>query len=182
TGPRLAPDGSAVAFKRSAAATPGRRHRGTAADRADEVTRLRILPLSPDGKPAGAPWAIRTRKDRSVGEVAWSPRGDTLALTIEVDPPRFLVGSEPTGDDAPVARRITTLDFRWDEEGYLDRWSHLHVVDVRRGARPEQITEGDFGVAHIAWSPDGKSVAFASNRRLDRDLEPWQSIWTVPAN
>jgi dipeptidyl aminopeptidase/acylaminoacyl peptidase len=179
TGPRLAPDGSAVAFKRSAAATPGRRHRGTAADRADEVTRLRILPISPDGKPAGAPWAIRTPKDRSVGEVAWSPEGERLALTMEVDPPRFLVGKEPSGEDAPLARRITSIDFRWDEEGYLDRWSHLHVVDVRRGARPTQVTEGDFGVAHVAWSPNGKSVAFASNRRPDRDLEPWQSIWTV---
>jgi dipeptidyl aminopeptidase/acylaminoacyl peptidase len=182
TGPRLAPDGSAVAFKRSAAARPGRRHRGTAADRTDEVTRLRILPLSRDGTPAAAPWVIRTPAERSVGEVAWSPAGDQLALTIEVDPPRFLVGREPTGDDAPVARRLTTLDFRWDEEGYLDRWSHLHVVDARRGARPEQVTEGDYGVAHLAWSPDGRAIAFASNRRADRDLEPWQSIWTLPVD
>jgi dipeptidyl aminopeptidase/acylaminoacyl peptidase len=179
TGPRLAPDGSAVAFKRSAAATPGRRHRSTAADRTEEVTRLRILPLAPDGAPAAAPWAIRTPRERSVGEVAWSPAGDRLALTIEVDPPRLLVGTPPTGDDAPVARRLTTLDFRWDEEGYLDRWSHLHVVDARRGATPRQVTEGDWGVAHVAWSPDGKGIAFAANRRADRDLEPWQSIWTV---
>ena len=182
TGPRLAPDGSAVAFRRSAAATPGRRHRGTRTDPTDEITRLRILRLAPDGKPAGAPWVIRTPKDRSVGEVAWSPDSERLALTMEVDPPRFLVGKEPSGDDAPLARRITSLDFRWDEEGYLDRWSHLHVVDVLRGAHPAQITAGDYGVAHIAWSPDGKSVAFASARRPDRDLEPWQSIWTVAAN
>jgi dipeptidyl aminopeptidase/acylaminoacyl peptidase len=181
-GPRLAPDGSAIAFKRSAAATPGRRHRGTAADRTDEVTRLRILPLARDGSPAGAPWAIRTAKDRSVGEVAWSPSGDRLALTIEVDPPRFIIGKEPTGDDAPLARRLRTLDFRWDEEGWLDRWSHLHVVEPRGGAKPEQVTAGDWGVAHIAWSPDGRSVAFDSLRRPDRDLEPWASVWTVPVD
>src|SRR5687767_9174666 len=81
TGPRVAPDGSAVAFRRLAAASPGRRHRGTTADPADEVSRLRILRLSPDGSPVGAPWAIRTPKDRSVGEVAWSPDGKRLALT-----------------------------------------------------------------------------------------------------
>src|SRR5215212_2137378 len=180
TGPRLAPDGTAVAFRRSAAASPGRRHRGTREDRTDEVTRLRILPLGPSGRPASAPWAIRTPRNRSVGEVAWSPDGRRLALTIEVDPPRFLVGKEPAGDDAPVARRITTLDFRWDEEGYLDRWSHLHVVAARRGAEPEQFTRGDYGVSQLAWSPDGREVAFATNRRADRDLEPWSSIWTVP--
>lgn len=179
TGPRLAPDGSAVAFKRSAAATPGRRHRGTAADRTDEISRLRVLRLSPDGRPAASPWAVRTPRNRSVGEVAWAPTADRLALTIEVDPPRLLVGKEPIGDDAPLARRLTTIDFRWDEEGYLDRWSHLHVVDAVRGARPEQITSGDYGVAHIAWSPDGKTVAFDSVRRPDRDLEPWASVWTV---
>ena len=43
TGPRLAPDGSAVAFRRSAAAAPGKRHRGTSADPADEIARLRVL-------------------------------------------------------------------------------------------------------------------------------------------
>src|SRR5687767_4138350 len=80
TAPRIAPDGSAVAFRRSAAATPGRRHRGTSADRQDQVARLRILPLSPDGAPAGIPWAVRTPRDRSVGEVAWSPDGSRLAL------------------------------------------------------------------------------------------------------
>jgi dipeptidyl aminopeptidase/acylaminoacyl peptidase len=179
TGPRVAPDGSAVAFRRSAAASPGRRRRGTRVDPADEVSRLRILHLSSDGTPAGAPRAIRTPKDRSVGEVAWSPKGDRLAITMEVDPPRFLVGREPVGDDAPVARRIARMDWRWDEEGFLDRWSHLHVVDAKRGAQPRQVTRGDWGVSKLAWSPDGKSVAFVADPRPDADVVPRESIWTV---
>src|SRR6185312_11098119 len=84
TSPRLAPDGSAVAFRRSPAASPGRKHRGTTEDPQEEVA-----------------------------------------------PPRFLVGPPPAGDDAPTARRITRIDWMWDEEGTLDRWSHLHVVDAR---------------------------------------------------
>ena len=179
TGPRVAPDGLAVAFRRSPAASPGRRHRGTKVDPADEVSRLRILQLSPKATAAGTPWAIRTPKDRSVSEVAWSPTGDRLAITMEVDPARFLVGPEPVGDDAPLARRITRIDWRWDEEGHTDRWSHLHVVDVQRGARPRQVTEGDWGVSKIAWSPDGRSVAFVSDQRPDADIRPIDSIWTV---
>lgn len=179
TGPRIAPDGSAVAFRRSPAAAPGRRHRGTPEDRADEISRLRILRLDAEGKPSGTPWAIRTPRERSVGEVAWSPHGDRLAITMEVDPPRFIVGAEPVGDDAPTARRITRIDWRWDEAGYLDRWSHLHVVEARREATPRRVTAGDWGVSKIAWSPDGRTVAFVSDQRPDADLRPIDSVWTV---
>src|SRR5262245_23319407 len=49
TAPRLAPDGSAIAFRRSPAPIPGRRHKGTKVDRQDEVARMRILKLGPDG-------------------------------------------------------------------------------------------------------------------------------------
>jgi dipeptidyl aminopeptidase/acylaminoacyl peptidase len=179
TGPRLAPDGSAVAFRRSPAAVPGRRHRGTTEDRRDQVARLRVLPLGPDGAPAATPWAVRAPRDRSIGEVAWSPDATRLALTIEVDPPRFLVGPTPRGDDAPTARRITRLDWQWDEEGALDRWAHLHVVEGRRGAVARQVTTGDWGVSKIAWSPNGRAVAFVSDQRPDADLRPRGSIWTI---
>ena len=182
TGPRIAPDGSAVAFRRSPAPVPGRRHRGTTEDRQDQVSRLRVLPLGADGSPAGAAWAVRTPRERSVGEVAWAPGADGLAITLEVDPPRFLVGPEPRGEDAPTARQITRLDWQWDDEGPLDRWSHVHVVDAQRGAEPRQLTSGDWGASKLAWSPDGRSIAFAADRRPDADLLPRTSIWTIDAD
>ncbi|HTK43949.1 MAG TPA: prolyl oligopeptidase family serine peptidase [Patescibacteria group bacterium] len=179
TGPRLAPDGSAVAFRRSPAAAPGRKHRGTTEDPQEQIARLRVLPLNRDGAPSGQPWPVRTPRDRSVGEVAWSADGTRLALTVEVDPPRFLVGPPPAGDDAPTARRITRIDWMWDEEGTVDRWSHLHVVDARRGAVPRQVTAGDWGVSKIAWSPDRRTVAFTADQRPEADTVPRTSIWSV---
>ncbi len=176
TTPRIAPDGASVAFKRTGVA--GRRPAASkAAGADDESPKLCILPLASGGQP-GRPWSIRTPKDRSVGEVAWSPDGGRLALTLDVDPPRFIVGRERSGEE-PVARRITRLDWRYDEIGSLDRWAHVHVVEARAGARPRQVTAGDWGVEHIAWSPDGTTIAFASDPRPTVDLDPRRSIWTV---
>ena len=182
TFPRVAPDGSAVAFKRApATACPERRAReGSAVPRReeDDATHLFILPLRRDARP-GTEWAVNTPAHRSVGDVAWSPDGRRLALTIEAGPPRLFVGPEPAAGTAPLARRITRLDWRWDEQGFLDRRSHVHVVERRRQARPRQLTAGDYDAAHLAWAPDGQSIAFDADPRPDADLVPRRSIWRV---
>jgi dipeptidyl aminopeptidase/acylaminoacyl peptidase len=138
------------------------------------------VPISTSLRP-GTPWTVRAPKGRSIGEVAWSPDGTRLALAMEVDPPRFLVGPTPRVAEQPTARRITRLDWQWDEAGPLDRWAHVHVVDARRGATPRQLTRGDWGAAKLAWSSDGRRIAFAADRRPDADLLPKTSIWTVDA-
>ncbi len=167
--PRIAPDGGAVAFKRTHG-SPGR-------GKPTPDAQLLVLPLNVDGRP-GRPWPVRIPKDRA-GEFAWSPDGDRLALTIDVDPPRFLVGPTPGPDETPTARRVTRLDWQWDEVGPIDRWAHVHVVGARRGARPRQLTSGNWGASKIAWSPDGRSIAFVADRRADADLLPKPSIWVI---
>jgi dipeptidyl aminopeptidase/acylaminoacyl peptidase len=182
TWPRISPDGSSVAFKRTPAATRGRARRGPAEDPGEQIARLRVLALAADGTPARTPWHVRTPKDRSIGELAWSPDGTRLGFTMDVDPPRFIVGEAPTGDDAPIARRITRIDWRYDEAGHLDRWAHLHVVDARRGASSRQLTSGEWSAGHIAWSPDGSQIAFDADPRPDADVHPRRTIWTITAD
>jgi len=176
--PRIAPDGSAVAFRRTLAPARLREltERSSGADA--DTARLRIVQLRDDGK-AAKPWAIRTPRERSVGEIAWAPDGKRLALTLDVDPPRFVEGPEPRAGESVLARRIRRIDWRLDEVGYVDRWAHLHVVDARSGATPRQLTAGDWGVSGIAWAPDGRSIAYVADPRPDADLRPRTSIWAI---
>jgi dipeptidyl aminopeptidase/acylaminoacyl peptidase len=167
TRPRISPDGRLVLFRRRDAADD------------DAPTRLHVLAIGGRRASGGRPRAVTGRRVE-VSEAEWSPDGRRIAFTAETDPPRFIVGAPPAKGDEPVARRITRIDWRYDEIGHVDRWSHLFVVDVRRGApTPRQLTSGDHGVTGVAWHPDGRSIAFAADPRPDADVRPATSVWAV---
>ena len=173
--PRISPDGRKLAFVRSDAT------------RQDRPAAVVVLDLH-----SGTQRILPGHGHGTVGELAWSPDGRRLAFTAEVDPPRFLVGDAPAvgagrrrrgsaADEppSPLARRIRRVDWRWDDEGHRDRWSHLFVIEAQPGARPRQITAGDWGVSDIAWAPDDRTVAFSADRGPDPDLRPRPTIWAV---
>ena len=161
TRPAISPDGRRVAFVRRVAAD------------VDATRSLRILDLA-----SGRSVRVKTG-DLSVEGPAWSPDGRRLAFTAETGPQRFIVGPVPDDDQEPRARRITTLDYRYDEEGYLDRRSQVHVVAAKAGAKPRRLTHVPGGVSGIAWRPDGRAIAYVADPRDDADLHPRTSIWAV---
>ncbi|MFL5681454.1 MAG: S9 family peptidase [Chloroflexota bacterium] len=165
TRPRISPDGRRVAFLRRELLGRGRPGRLMVVDVAG-----RGRPTDAGGGPSG------------VAEHEWSPGGDRIAFTAEVEPPRFIVGPKPTKEGQPLARVIRRIDWRYDDTGHVDRWEHLFVVAVERGAKAVQLTEGDHRVESIAWRPDGRAIAFTADRGAEPDLIPRSTIWSVPAD
>ena len=55
------------------------------------------------------------------------------------------------------------------------KYSNLWVVPTR-GGRPKQFTRGDHVDSQPAWSPDGRSIAFLSNRKDEKQSQ----IYVIP--
>ena len=94
--------------------------------------------------------------------------------------------SEGEAKDKKKAQKpwvIDRLQFKRDEVGYLDRRrTHVYVFDLAAKSL-KQVTSGDYDDSEPAWSPDGKLLAFTSNRSTpDPDATYDENIWVVAAD
>ncbi|MEZ5426245.1 MAG: S9 family peptidase [Pyrinomonadaceae bacterium] len=124
-----------------------------------------------------------TQVKQGVSGYEWSPDGKRILLILRDPRPEELT-EDKEDDKKPRPYVIDRLQFKRDEIGYLDRYrKHLYVLAVGvEKAEPVQITSGDFDDSEPAWSPDGKSVAFVSNRSDNPDGTPNPDIWIVSAD
>jgi dipeptidyl aminopeptidase/acylaminoacyl peptidase len=127
---------------------------------------LYVLPIT-----GGEPRRL-TDLPRGVSEIAWSPDGTAIAFTARTG-----------GDDRAGAPRVlTALKHKLNGQGFFDGSRlHLFVVDATEPGAPRQITDGDWDDGQIAWSPDGRLIAFVSARHESRDRDQGQDVWVVPA-
>lgn len=118
---------------------------------------------------------------QGVNSHLWSPDGSRLLLSITDAKPEELTKTKED-DNKPRPYVIDRLQFKRDYSGYLDRYrTHLYVYTPGDSAAV-QITSGDFDDSSPVWSPDGKQIAFVSNRTEEPDGNTNTDIWIVSAD
>jgi dipeptidyl aminopeptidase/acylaminoacyl peptidase len=117
-----------------------------------------------------------------MADFVWSPDGKRVLLVVSDfdnnDEPEQLDGWKRK-TKPPVV--IDRYHFKQDKEGYLGALqTHLQILDVATG-KATVLTSGKYSESSPAWSPDGKQLAFFSNRAGKPDATEESSLFVIEA-
>ena len=183
--PRFRPDGAALGFL-SDRRLAVEEEPAAGKDREDGV-QVHVLPLDRPGEARRL-----TNLPRGVDEFAWSPDGARLAVvssshgsSVVEDARRRGRPARPPAPGAPPTSDIHYVDrLRTQINGagwVYDKVSRLWVVDAVTG-EARLVHSGRTTLEDPVWSPDGRFIAFSSDRTRDDDLGFNSDVWVVAAD
>jgi dipeptidyl aminopeptidase/acylaminoacyl peptidase len=176
--PRLSPDGRWLAFLRKAGGD-------------DRPARPQLHVMPSDGGDARCVTTLHA----GVSGPVWAPDSRRIAFTSRVaEPGRYGTSTDEwpgaPEPDTEAPRRLTRMDYRLDDIGYLvDQHSRLYVLDLTaafdspEAALPEpvELTDGRCDVNDATWTRDGDHVVVTAARDLGAEETLHSDVYAVPA-
>ncbi|HLZ08331.1 MAG TPA: S9 family peptidase, partial [Chloroflexota bacterium] len=122
-----------------------------------------LLPLS-----GGEPRQL-TSHPIGAEDPAWSPDGRKIAFLGKGTDRRGETFEPDSTDDRSRLVWVREHRHKLDGTGYAgSHRTHLWIISIGTGPAA-QLTDGPFDDADAAWSPDGREIAFVSDRSQERD-------------
>ncbi len=108
--------------------------------------------------------------EAAIGALNWTPDGKKLIFCMRYEDSHF-IKDEKKKKEPPVYRHITRLFYRLDGYGFLPKDTfQIYSLDIA-GAKLTKLTGGKRDNGDPCLSPDGKLIAYVSNRAKDPDLD-----------
>lgn len=157
-GPRWSPDGRYLAFL----------------SRRQEKPQIYVMPSN------GGESVPLTDRTLGAGVPFWSPDSGAIAFIGPVSTtPEEDESHEKAEKQKEPTKIIERSSYKLDDVGFIwNRRRHLFRVDLDSRAT-QQLTDGDFHDDHPTWSPDGREIAFVSNRQPRWDTSLGSDIYVV---